>query len=236
MTFFNSGSLRLLTALTLVLTASACGTEGETSDTSSGSSTAAGSTTGDLTGDSTSVADTSTSATNPTTTDATTTDAMTTDAPDSTGGELTTTGDATTDDSTTGGAIADCGFDPGVTFTHDALVYQLESDDGTTCVWLERRNDSEPDVIYKAVPYSLLEWKSGHAGVVTHVTDAAQLTWESTHHNWSDVATATHAGVRYRLEDWYALDESSDSFRLYAYDAGTDALLWGPIALHPHAP
>lgn len=232
MTLLKIGSLRVLTALTLTLAAPACGTEGETSDASTGSSTTAVGSTGDLTGESTSAVDTSTSATHPTT-GATTTDATTT--ADSTGGDLTTTGDATTDDSTTG-VVADCGFDPGVTFTRDALVYQLESDDGATCVWLERRNDSEPDVIYKAVPYSLLEWKSGHAGVVLHVTDATLLTWESTHHNWSDVATATDTGVRYRLEDWYALDEFSDSFRLYAYDAGTDALLWGPIALHPYTP
>ncbi len=167
-----------------------------------------------------------------TSTDATTdptTDATTDPTPDPTA--------TTTTDATTGGGVADCGFDPGLAYARDALIYQLESDDGATCVWLKRRDDSEPDVIYKAVPYTLLELKAGHAGAVAHVTDPAMLTWESTHHNWEDVATATDGAVRYRLEDWYSKDGAFiDSFGLYAFDADTDGLLWGPVTLRPFAP
>lgn len=152
-----------------------------------------------------------------------------------------TTTDTTADPtagSTTGGA-ADCELDPDLVFRRDNLVFQLQSADGATCVWLERRDDSEPDVIYKAVPYTLLEFKAGHAGALAHVTDPAELTWESTHHNWNDVATAEADGVRYRLEDWYPKDEGGEAFvvskwALFARDAATDATLWGPVILYPY--
>ena len=139
----------------------------------------------------------------------------------------------------TGGGGADCGFDPGLAFDPGGTIFQLQSEDGATCVWLERRDDSEPDTIYKAIPYTLLEFKAGHAGAVAHVDELAKLTWESTHHNWSDIATADAGAVRYRLEDWYALDvNGGDSFinkwALFATDAATDAVLWGPIVLYPY--
>ena len=204
----SPATLRFLTFLTLA--APACGSE--TSDTSPGSSTSAGSATADSSG-----------AGDPTEADA-----------DTAGASTSTTG-GMTGDPTTGGSIADCDFDPAIVFSRDALVYQLESEDGATCVWLERRDDSEPDVIYKAVPYTLREWKSGHAGVVVHVTDLTAMTWESTHHNWNDVATASDGAVRYRLEDWYTFDDAFEArFGLYAYDADTDALLWGPITMLPY--
>lgn len=212
----SPATLRLLTFLTLA--APACGSE--TSDTSPGSSTSAGSATADSSG-----------AADPTEADADTAGASTS----TTGGM---TADPTTGDPTTGGSIADCDFDPAIVFSRDALVYQLESEDGATCVWLERRDDSEPDVIYKAVPYTLREWKSGHAGHVghvAHVTDLTAMTWESTHHNWNDVATASDGAVRYRLDDWYTFDDAFEArFGLYAYDADTDALLWGPITMLPY--
>lgn len=166
-----------------------------------------------------------------------------TGAPGSTGDATTgadTTGADTTSttDATTGGGAADCELDPDLPFTRDGLVFQLQSEDGATCVWLKRRDDSEPDVIYKAVPYTLLEFKAGHAGQVAHVTDLGELTWESTHHNWTDVATAEADGVRYRLEDWYTSAEGGEEFSnkwaLFARDAATDAVLWGPVLLYPY--
>ncbi len=222
----TSHSPRLLALLALTLPA--CGTDDGASDTSGST----GATTADT------AADTTGTTSEPSTTEPTT---------DPTGGastsSSTSTGDSTTTDTTTDtttGALADCGFDPGLAFTRDALVWQLQSDDAATCVWLERRNDSEPDTIYKAVPYTLLDWRAGHDGEVAEVSDLARLTWESTHHNWMDVATATTATVVYRLEDWYPLepvDEAFvDKFGLYAFDAATDAMLWGPITLHPYKP
>ena len=51
--------------------------------------------------------------------------------------------------------------------------------------------------------------------------------------------TADAGAVRYRLEDWYTLDlNGGDSFinkwALFANDAATDAVLWGPIVLYPY--
>lgn len=220
-------SLHLLVPAVLAL--SACSKDPDDTVTAGDSTSAADSTgttdAADTTADpSPTEPDTTTS---PGTSTAATTDPTTT---------TTATTGATTD-ATTGGGVADCGFDPGLAYARDALIYQLESDDGATCVWLKRRDDSEPDVIYKAVPYTLLELKAGHAGAVAHVTDPAMLTWESTHHNWEDVATATDGAVRYRLEDWYSKDGAFiDSFGLYAFDAATDAPLWGPVTLRPFAP
>ena len=159
-----------------------------------------------------------------TTADPTTTDPTTTD-PTATG----TTADPT------GTGTADCGFDPSLIFDRLATVWQLVSDDGETCVLLTRRDDSEPDVIYKAIPYTLLSFKVGHAGVVTEFSEPAQLSWESTHHNWLDVAEAWDSGVRYHLADRYGQD-FVDAFDLGAIDEQSKSPLWGPITLHPYAP
>ena len=168
--------------------------------------------------------------------DVPTTEPETTAEPETTGGPGTT-GPDTTGDATTGGGIADCGFDDGVVYDRLAEIFQLVSADGETCVWLERRDDSEPDTIYKAVPFTLLQFKAGHAGGVEHLTDAAKMTWESTHHNWEDVGEAWSDAVRYRLEDWFAKDGAFESkYGLFAYDEQTDELLWGPIELAPYAP
>jgi len=173
-----------------------------------------------------------------TSTSTSTTTSTTSDASTSTGDTSGGTGGTDTAAPTTGGGAADCGFDPGLVFDRGGLVYQLQSTDGATCVWLERRDDSEPDTIYKAIPYTLLEFKAGHDGAVAHVDDLAKLTWESTHHNWNDVATAEAGAVRYRLEDWLPLDQGGDAFTakwaLYARDAATDAVLWGPVLLYPY--
>ncbi len=223
--------LRLTALLTLTLVG--CGDSGD-DPTGSDDSTATGSTTGDTvntgsTGSSSTTGDTGEPTTAPSTGEPTTGD--TTDA---------TTTDATTGDTTTGGVAADCGFDDSVVWDRYATIWQLQSDDGQTCVWLERRNDSEPDIIYKAVPFTLLDFKAGHAGVVDHMEDPGKMSWTSTHHNWMDVAEAWDDAVRYRLEDRYPLDpvgpDFVDRFDLTAIDEQSEAVLWGPIRLHPYKP
>lgn len=195
--------------------------------------------TADLT-DSGSTDTTGTDTTGPTTANPTTTAEPTTDPTTTATTDTTTT--ATTDptttaatDATTGTVTADCGFDPGLPFDRQGPIWQLVSDDGETCVLLERRDDSEPDVIYKAIPYTLLSFKIGHAGVVSEYTELAQLHWESTHHNWLDVAEAWDSDVRYRLAYRYG-DDFLDEFDLGASDEQTKAPLWGPISLYPYVP
>lgn len=166
---------------------------------------------------------------------------------DSTGSTGTDTGSTTDIDPTevdpgtsttsdpTGTAPADCGFDPSLTFDRTGDIWQLISDDGETCVLLKRRDDSDPDVIYKAVPYTLLAFKVGHAGAIAEFTDPAKLSWESTHHNWLDVAEAWDATVRYQLTDRFGQD-FLDTFDLSAIDEQSKASLWGPITVRPYAP
>lgn len=198
-------------------TTAASETDASTTATTGGGSTSTG-TTGDVTGD------------EPTT--------GTTAAPSTTAEP--STGDATAGSTggTTGGGAMDCELDPNLEFTRDGAIYQLESEDGATCVWLERRDDSEPDVIYKEIPYTLLEFKVGRGGEVVHVTDLAKLTWDGSHHNWTDVALAEGDGVVYRLEDLWASDEGGEAFvvnkfALSGRDPVTDAVLWGPVLLYP---
>lgn len=179
-----------------------------------------------------------TDTTGPDTTTTTTPNPTTTTTATTTDPTTTATTAATTEpttDATTGTVTADCGFDPGLPFDRQGPIWQLVSDDGETCVLLERRDDSEPDVIYKAVPYTLLSFKIGHAGVVSEYTDLAQLSWESTHHNWLDVAEAWDSEVRYRLADRYGQD-FLDSFDLGAIDEQSKSPLWGPISVHPYIP
>jgi hypothetical protein len=236
-------NIRLLKPAILSLALIGCGDSGgdPTGETaSSGGSTAASTGPGD--GTSGTDADPTTGGTvgttGPTTGD-TTTSPTTSPTTDASSGELTT-GDATTGDGTTGNVTADCEFDDAVVWDRFGTIWQLRSDDGETCVWLERRDDSEPDVIYKAVPYTLLELKAGHQGAVDHMTDQAKMSWTSTHHNWMDVAEAWNDTVRYKLEDKYPIEpvdpEFVDQFDLSAIDEATKEVLWGPIRLHPYKP
>lgn len=196
-------------------------TTGDPTDPTTGSSTEVdpGTTDGETTAPPTS---------EPTTTATTTADTTADTTATTTSDPTATTGDPT-------GGTADCDFDPSVVFDRFATTWQLISDDGETCVLLTRRDDSEPDVIYKALPYTLLTFKVGHAGALAEFTDLANLHWESTHHNWLDVAEAWDTTVRYHLADRYGQD-FTDSFDLGAIDEQSKAPLWGPIVLHPYTP
>ena len=230
-------STSLLSPVILALALTGCGDSG---GDPTGSST--GSSTGSPTGDPSSSSSSSSSSGSTGSPGTDTADASTSTGPTPTTGEPTTgeptTGEPTTGDTTdatTGGGLADCGFDDSVEWDRTGTIWQLRSEDGQTCVWLERRDDSEPDVIYKVVPYTLLELKAGHQGVVDHMTDQAKMAWMGTHHNWMDVAEAWNDSVRYRLADQYTL-EFVDQFDLSAIDEQTDAVLWGPIRLYPYQP
>jgi hypothetical protein len=130
---------------------------------------------------------------------------------------------------------ATCQFDDGVRYDLLAETVQLESAGGGTCVKLTRRNDCPPDFICKAVPFTLLTFRTVHDGAVAYIDDEGAMHWEATHHNWNDWGEATGGGVRYRLESRYT-DGFTDRYELFAYDAATAALRWGPVELVPYAP
>lgn len=129
--------------------------------------------------------------------------------------------------------VVGCDFEAGVGYTLLAETLQLESDDGQSCVKLTRRDDSEPEIIYKAVPFTLLTFRMSHGGESVFVDDLARLDWESTHHNWADVGEALTATTRYELVFQYG-NTFEDEFELSAYALG-GTLRWGPITLKPHA-
>jgi hypothetical protein len=128
---------------------------------------------------------------------------------------------------------ASCPFENDIVYDLLAETVQLESADKQTCVKLTRRNDCAPDVICKAVPFTLLTFLVVHDGTLTYIDKAADLHWEATHHNWMDWGEAIGGGVRYRLDSRYT-DGFTDHYELAAAAVGTGAGLWGPIELFPY--
>jgi hypothetical protein len=131
-------------------------------------------------------------------------------------------------------AGVDCRFE-NVEYNLLAETVQLEAAGGGTCVKLTRRNDCPPEWICQAVPFTLLTYRVGHDGATVLIDDERAMHWEATHHNWNDWGEATGGGVRYRLESRYAGD-FTDRYELFAYDADSDAVLWGPVDLYPYVP
>lgn len=133
------------------------------------------------------------------------------------------------------GAV-DCGFSLSLVHNPRGDVLQLASEDGGTCVRLERRDDSEPDVMYKAVPYTLLTFTVGYEGEVETIDDEAALEWRSTHHNWGDSAAAEGERALYELATPYADDGDNDwrhRYHLSALGLDTRDVIWGPVELFP---
>lgn len=127
-----------------------------------------------------------------------------------------------------------CEFQAGVEYQLLAETLQLASADGQTCVKLTRRDESEPDVIYKAVPFTLLTFRVAHGEETAFIDDLAALDWESTHHNWLDRGEALTETIRYELAFQYA-NTFEDSFELSAFAGTSTTLVWGPVTLIPHA-
>ena len=142
--------------------------------------------------------------------------------PDATGTDSTTAQDSAS-------GVGPCGFDPGVAFHSLGEVLQLESADKSTCVHVQRRDDSLPDMIYKAIPFTMLMMRVGHDGKVVTISDPDALVWESTHHNWNDHGEATSADTRFRLLFDLGL---AQNYTLTAFDLA-GGTRWGPVTLLP---
>jgi len=96
--------------------------------------------------------------------------------------------------------VVDCGFVPEVKWHSLGEILQMESADGKTCVWLQREDQCPAGMICKAHPFEFQAIRIGYGGEVVSINEPAMLSWESTHHNWSDVGEATTATTVYRLE------------------------------------
>lgn len=127
-----------------------------------------------------------------------------------------------------GGGETDCRFDSEVSWDMLGEILQMESDDSGTCVWLKREDKCPEGWICKAHPFDLLQIRIGHGGRVVEQDDPFKLRWESTHHNWSDVGTASIDGTAYRLE-------GSGYGHIYNLSA-SGAENWGPVRLMGWSP
>jgi len=131
-----------------------------------------------------------------------------------------------------------CPFDPNIPFEMLGEILQFESQDKTTCVWLRRKDLSQPGIIYKAIPFRLEKFIVGHDGSLVTIDDLAKLSWQSTHHNWYDVGQAESDTTLYRLNVGYQTSTMASylNYTLTALDLKTNQNLWGPIELFPFEP
>ena len=123
-------------------------------------------------------------------------------------------------------AVADCRFDPSIPWTNWGAILQMEGEGA--CVWLQRENLCPEGWVCKANPYRLLQIRIGHAGRVVEISEASQLSWTETWHNWEDVGEARTADTTYRLQGV----EYGQQYDLSA----TGGESFGPLRLLPYAP
>jgi len=138
-----------------------------------------------------------------------------------------TDGDGTVDGSD-GDGVADCNFDPGVTWNMLGDILQMESQDGSTCVWLQREDLCPSDMICKAHPFDFQAIRIGHDGSLVEIVDPDKLSWSATHHNWSDTGEA-------RTEDTTYVLQGVSFGQAYEITA-SGGENWGPVHLDPWAP
>ncbi len=118
--------------------------------------------------------------------------------------------------------------------THDWLGgSRLMFEGADTCVAIERLDLSEDGFLYKARPWRLEKMviKSPFGDV--EEVDSDLLDYESSHHNWNDVASVVVGDEVWKVNLRYPGDSMYDTpYELSGVD-DSDDLLWGPIALTP---
>ena len=144
-----------------------------------------------------------------------------------------------------GGNLADCSFDPGMTFDPDGTVLQLESAGGAVCARLERRDDGAGTL--ENTSWTLIELRVGPPGEVALVEDPDGC-WYSSHHNFRDWI---HAWTGTRHYDLVVKEDGHGGprrYELYAFEEGPleagacpstadgTACIDGPIELLPVNP
>ena len=144
------------------------------------------------------------------------------------------------------GTLADCAFDPTLSFDPKGSVLQLESEDGQFCLRL-RREDAGAGTLANT-SWTLLEMQLGPLGQVTKVDAAAELCWYSSHHNFRDWAHVSSGTRHYDLALLVDIGGGPSSYELYVYESsvseagvcapGTDGSMCisGPVKLVPYQP
>jgi hypothetical protein len=131
------------------------------------------------------------------------------------------------------GAGGPCQRPPGGP-AHGAHVLRFEGGTPLVRVHLSRKLDGAGPG--ESLIYGLQAFSIERDGACTNVDAAARLSYENTHHNWSDVASATAGDLTYRLEmDFDLFGPSTDDtwrFTLTARRAGGDGgTTFGPVTL-----
>ena len=146
-----------------------------------------------------------------------------------------------------GGTLADCSFDPDLSYDPEGTVLQLESADKNVCVRLQRRDDGAGSLAN--TNWSLVDIRVGPLGSVAHIDDPAAMCWYSSHHNfrdWVHVWTgSTHHDLRLE-EDGHG---GPRQYELHTFEqrplvdgescsptADGSGPLGGPIDLFPFTP
>lgn len=129
-------------------------------------------------------------------------------------------------------ASLSCGAPPLV--PSEALVYG--SEDGA-CARVERVDRSEPDMVYKAIPYDAVRVAVVVDDVAIDVVAPDALSYTSTHHNWADEATAVEGDRIARVTMHFVIDiglvlEAVILDATLDDDAREEAPLAGPVSFH----
>jgi len=126
------------------------------------------------------------------------------------------------------GGVGPCRFDPKVEWFALGEVLQMQSQDGLTCLWLQRQDQCAEGWICKAHPFKVLGMRIGHEGKLFESYNPEDFTWKATHHNWEDSCEAHIGGVDFLLQ-------ATNLGKEYDITA-KGAENWGPVRLLPYRP
>jgi hypothetical protein len=117
-----------------------------------------------------------------------------------------------------GGDLPDCAFDPDLAHRPDSGELQLRSADGEVCVHIRRDNKGAGNLANTR--WELDEIWVGPAGGVAQVSNAEDLCWYSSHHNFRDLAHVWTGRRRHAvqlLEDGHG---GARKYSLYTFETG----------------
>jgi hypothetical protein len=130
------------------------------------------------------------------------------------------------------GTEPDCAFDTNLSYDPCGPVLQLQSEDGSFCVRIERREDGPGGDANTR--WTLLDVRVGPLGQVCHSDDPANLCWFSSHHNYSDWAHVScgdlHYDVNMAKNCGTENRNPSPTFRLHVFEQGPTDSACAPTA------
>jgi hypothetical protein len=108
------------------------------------------------------------------------------------------------------GTLEDCGFGPP---DPSGSVLQLENEEGSICVRIERRDDGNGNLAN--TKWTLLSMHVGPLGEVALIEEPNSMCWYSSHHNFNDWAHAWSGGRYYEVKASYAGHNTPQTYTLH---------------------